>query len=637
MLSPTYRQIKLLRSTGKCAAAHSLLGSTPPDSDEDAFEAAVCLFVCGDFAAVQHVCQTRTWREDWARRMAQAMSIMVANGDPAQALALARRAIDGRRAGYDASAVFLMLLQANGLIDEARSFIERRFQDPPPNETLLLTIMGEIALAVQDWVQAYKLASAVIAADPDDFRALLTLSHVNYGIDHIHEALGNALRANLVIPGSQPTILQIMRCQNKVGDYYAAIGTFSKLADQNAILTDIQIELGMAYAGAGDTARATAAYRAALACGERPIAAIRALVSIFASSGDRAELSALESAYPAEIHGDIECLPFLGKEALARRDLVRAARIFEESFALAKNQGAALEMLPWPVPEPRIRHDYEQLELLEQRGLLGSAGRDALRLLKRYYDQTGDVLKTFAPSGSEGDAMRSALSTVHHCCAEPFSGTALGENDYDAIEQAHFSARPSVVVIDNFLSPAALAALRRYCEESTIWKLTNNRGYVGTLLGQGFSSPVLLKIADELRHAMPRVIGIHALTQAWAFKYDQRMQGIDMHADFAKINVNFWITPDEACEDNATGGMIVYDLPVPTHWTFTDFNTHQSKMKAFLDVHGAKPIRVPYRANRCVLFDSSLIHITDELHFKPGYANRRVNVTLLYGQARSIG
>ena len=103
------------------------------------------------------------------------------------------------------------------------------------------------------------------------------------------------------------------------------------------------------------------------------------------------------------------------------------------------------------------------------------------------------------------------------------------------------------------------------------------------------------------------------------------------------VNVNFWITPDAACDDHTTGGMIVYDLPAPPSWTFADYNTNQSKMMAYLKVHNAQSMRVPYRENRCVLFDSSLIHITDELHFKPGYENRRVNVTLLYGRARSYG
>ena len=82
---------------------------------------------------------------------------------------------------------------------------------------------------------------------------------------------------------------------------------------------------------------------------------------------------------------------------------------------------------------------------------------------------------------------------------------------------------------------------------------------------------------------------------------------------------------------------VIGDHALTQAWTFADYNTNQSNMMAYLKVHNAQSTRVPYRENRCVLFDSSLIHITDELHFKPGYENRRINVTLLYGRARSQG
>ena len=40
---------------------------------------------------------------------------------------------------------------------------------------------------------------------------------------------------------------------------------------------------------------------------------------------------------------------------------------------------------------------------------------------------------------------------------------------------------------------------------------------------------------------------------------------------------------------------------------------------------------VPYRANRAVIFDSDLFHETDQIAFKEGYLNRRINITMLYG------
>ncbi len=586
---------------------------------------------------MRHVCESRFWQEGWTKSMARALAIMVSDDGPAPALAVGRPAVHDPRAGYDASAIFLILLQANGLFDEADAYIQKRLASPPPDETLLLTVMAEIALALKDWRQAYKLASAVMFSDPDDFRGLLTLSRANQAVGNYHEAFGNALRAHKVFQGSPQAILQMMRCQNKLGDYYTAIGMRLELASPEAMTPEIHAELGTAYAGVEDAVRAETEFRAALASGQKPVAAIQGLAALLADTRNTAGLEDLERSCHAEMHGDIECLAILGKAALARRDLDSAAQLFEESRSLAIRQRNALDMVSWPVKEPRIRHDCEQLELLSQRDLLDASGRNALGLLKRYYVQTGDTGKTFAPSGSEADALRNALAAIHHFPVAPFSGPALGDNDYNAIEEQYLSNRPPVVAIDNFLSPAALVALRRHCEEATVWKLEAGEGYLGALLTQGFAPPVLLAIADALRQAMPRVIGDLPLLQAWGFKYDQRLQGINMHADFAKVNVNFWITPDEACADNSSGGMVVYDVPAPTSWTFADYNTNQAKMKAFLETHDARSMRVPYKENRCVLFDSSLIHITDELHFKPGYTNRRINVTLLYGRARSIG
>jgi hypothetical protein len=42
-------------------------------------------------------------------------------------------------------------------------------------------------------------------------------------------------------------------------------------------------------------------------------------------------------------------------------------------------------------------------------------------------------------------------------------------------------------------------------------------------------------------------------------------------------------------------------------------------------------VTIPYKQNRAVLFDSALFHHTDKFKFKKGYENRRINLTLLYG------
>jgi tetratricopeptide (TPR) repeat protein len=634
MLSATYKKVKILRSNGDCAGAIALLRKSRPNSDYDGFEAVVCLLICGDVESAVNVCRTYAWNADWASKITAALAETLVGGDATRALSLARAAIAYPDVPLDASAAYVLVLQKNNLVDEADAYITRRWDDPPAGETFLLTMMAEIAVATKNWRQAFRCASAVLAADPDDHRALVALSVANYEDGNLHEALGNARRAHALNAGFAPSILQIMRCQNKLGDHYAAVAAFEALGDKTAIAADFHIELAKAYAGAGQRTRAIEAYRAALATLPPPVEAVRELAAIYAADGNSAGIAALAQAHPSEMHSDVDALYWWGLERLGAGDLKRARDLFSESHAVGEKRGDALADLPWPVPEPRLRHDYEQLALLDARGKLNDSARRALNTLKPYFEKSVDPRLTFAPSGPAGDALKRALGAHHYSPDVRFEGCTLGDNDYGAIEKKYFAER--LAVIDRFLSPEALVALRTFCEEATVWKQYNRHGYVGALLAQGFSPPVLLSIAAELRRALPRVIGDQPLLQAWGFKYDQRMHGIRMHADFAKVNVNFWITPDAACADPSTGGMVVYDIPVPKSWTFAQYNSDPERLEAYVKLHDAKPLRVPYRENRCVLFDSSLIHVTDEMRFKPGYENRRTNITLLYGQGLSV-
>ena len=267
--------------------------------------------------------------------------------------------------------------------------------------------------------------------------------------------------------------------------------------------------------------------------------------------------------YRREVEGDAEALLLLGLIALFEGDRDHAYDILSRATALTVSWAVGNQLLDWPVREPRIRHDYEQLELLEQRGKLGESAARALSVLKRYYPLTGDPGGSFAPEGEEAATLRRALVPIHHRPDVPFAGRALGENDYRRLEDQYRDTRPSVVVIDNFLSAEALAALRQFAEEATVWKVAYKSGYHAALLSTGFCPRVLLAIADELRRAMPEVVGPHPLWQAWGFKYDQRMQGTALHADFARVNVNFWITPDGACDDHEVGGMLDLRHPRP--------------------------------------------------------------------------
>ena len=96
--------------------------------------------------------------------------------------------------------------------------------------------------------------------------------------------------------------------------------------------------------------------------------------------------------------------------------------------------------------------------------------------------------------------------------------------------------------------------------------------------------------------------------------------------------MNFWLTPDEANLDPETGGLGVWDKEAPLEWDFTTYNKNEPAIRAFLKESGARMVNVPHRQNRAVMFNSDLFHETGTLHFKEGYENRRINVTMLFGR-----
>jgi hypothetical protein len=194
-----------------------------------------------------------------------------------------------------------------------------------------------------------------------------------------------------------------------------------------------------------------------------------------------------------------------------------------------------------------------------------------------------------------------------------------------------------LVVIDNLLTDTALQKLRDFCWDATMWRTPYPRGYLGAMPETGFAAPLLAQIADELRDTFPAILAGQPLRYLWGFKYDSTLPGIKIHADFAAVNVNFWITPDEANLDPDHGGLVIWDVSAPLDWNFDQYNGDTEAARAFLAREGAKSITVPYRSNRAVIFDSDLFHETDEIRFKQGYYNRRINVTMLYGRRKFSG
>lgn len=286
----------------------------------------------------------------------------------------------------------------------------------------------------------------------------------------------------------------------------------------------------------------------------------------------------------------------------------------------------------------KIEHDIEQFDYLAKTYTdpkfsdLASRYREALSMLP-------DVARTDIipiPNDLFG-SLQPNFNRLLHLQSTNFSGVALSDSlNTDSVEEDYFAREPGITWIDNLLSPAALDALRRYCLESTIWFDFNHPdGYLGAVFENGFTDPLLLQICDELKLKFPKIFGAYPLMQMWAFKYDSQLRGIQLHGDVAAVNLNFWITPDEANLDKNSGGLRIWDKAAPPEWNFNDFNSGteqaQARVQQFLRDNEAKEIVVPYRQNRAVVFNSDLFHATDNFNFKSGYENRRINITMLFG------
>jgi tetratricopeptide (TPR) repeat protein len=277
-----------------------------------------------------------------------------------------------------------------------------------------------------------------------------------------------------------------------------------------------------------------------------------------------------------------------------------------------------------PIKPFRIKHDREQLEHIA---------------VDRHVPAAAALRAELARAPASAERFHERFAPLFHIeGGERVAGPAVAlRGDVREIETRWERSKPNIVVIDGLLSTAALREIRRFCWGSTIWRSEYQGGYLGAMPETGFAVPLLTQISTELVAGFPSIFRDYPLLQWWAFKYDSRLSGIGVHADFAAVNVNFWITPDEANLDPERGGLIIWDKPAPLDWKFEQYNgLDTAEIREFLADSGAEATTVPYRANRAVIFDSDLFHETDRISFKDGYLNRRINITLLYGLREKI-
>ena len=499
-----------------------------------------------------------------------------------------------------------------------------------------LHLLGLTFLQRGEISRAAELISSAIAEDATrpHYHFNLGLAYEKAGrLDEAESSYRQALQINSSYVEALGNLGNVLRRQGNLDE---AVQAFESVLRIKPGSVETQNNLGVVLKEKGSLQQAIAHYRTALQINPSHAEASNNLGVALKEEGKLDEAaSAFRQALTSKPHY-AHAHYHLGLTLLWQQRMDEALSCFTRSSNLTHNHGQPVGRQT--ITPSRIKHDLEQMQYLQSHNIvkdIPASYVDTLESVQHRIQSQKISAGVITLSTEECRNLSPSFNAIlHQGTAEALPEGALNPNlDVAVIEAQYHEKQPEIMYLDHLLNEKALSNLRRFCLESTIWKRNYQNGYLGTFLAEGFASPLLLQISEELRHRFPGIFKNHFLAQAWAFKYDSELQGLNMHADAAAVNVNFWLTPDEANLDHKSGGLVVWDKEAPDEWDFKAYNNDSSKetIRDFLERNHAQANRIPHRQNRALIFNSNLFHETDTLAFKDEYENRRINVTLLYG------
>ena len=294
------------------------------------------------------------------------------------------------------------------------------------------------------------------------------------------------------------------------------------------------------------------------------------------------------------------------------------------------------------VPLFRLKHDVEQSEYLISKNYkingLNEFNEIGKEILSREENKEteSNFNKEILLKEKEIKSLLPFYKTQHvYHAAKLTDGSLNPDKDWSQVEMEFMNSAKQIIYIDDFLSKKAIKEIREFSLTSKVWIHQMPNKYLGAFSDSGFISPLHLQLGMDLQKKLPKLFGKYEIGKFWGFKYDTSLgEGIGIHADFAYLNLNFWITPDEHNNDKNRGGLKVYDSPAPENWSFDKYNSSAEAIYKFLEEKKANCENIPYKFNRAVLFNSAYFHETDKIDFKAGYESRRINITYLFGKRK---
>ena len=422
-----------------------------------------------------------------------------------------------------------------------------------------------------------------------------------------------------------------------LGKHQKAINCYEKATKINPNYTEAHNSLGIVFQLLGELQKALSSYEKVIEINPNYAGAHNNLGIVFQDIGEfQKALSCYEKAL--EIDPNL-----IGALENITNTYMRQSSNFDKtinaSIKSLKIKNKKTKFIDQSIPFFKLKHDVEQAKYLNSKNYkiegidqFQKVGAEILHRKENKEDKNNPNRKIIL-NKEETDILLPFYKSDYVYRPKSITGSCINPNkNWQEVEDEYLNSLKQIIYIDDFLSDEALIELREFCLVSKVWNKLYPNKYLGAFSESGFASPVHLQIATDLQQKLPKLFGPHPLTKCWGFKYDTTLgSGINIHADYAIHNLNFWITPDEYNNNKNLGGLKVYDVPAPANWTFKDYQEKADKIYQFLRDSGANCVNVPYKFNRAVLFNSAYFHETDIIDFKDEYEGRRINNTYLFG------
>ncbi|MDQ3802529.1 MAG: hypothetical protein M3416_01545 [Acidobacteriota bacterium] len=215
----------------------------------------------------------------------------------------------------------------------------------------------------------------------------------------------------------------------------------------------------------------------------------------------------------------------------------------------------------------------------------------------------------------------------------------LTERDWGAVIKDFEGSSPfNYAILDDFLSPETLAALRPELIKSENWEGRDipreNKGakwVARQVFNDRPGSPLICAVSQELQDALPGLLGGKVLMNHWAISCN-RNEGIFPHCDGGRVSLNLWLTPGQFNEDLNSGGLILFDVKRAATMSPDEYASQRGGCVQYVNERTrGRLARIPYGYNRAVLFDAWTFHATDAVRFAGNaLAAARLNLTFSF-------